>query len=210
MKPYCLMARSAVTTAVTLAVVLLCLPSIADAREDDLVPSAPSTPTPYRIELEPHFVVGTAPPGAGRGSGIGGGIRASMVILRGNGRHSLAIGVGFDYGHYYGKWALDGYRDRCLHYTAGPGDVPVCTDVTVNGGQDTYLYIPVVAQWNLRLTRRFSLFGEPGLAIYYLADHGVSAVPALYVGSRMRISDWMALTLRIGYPMLGIGLSILL
>ena len=206
MKPYCPMARAAVT----LAVALLCLPSIADAREDALVPSAPSAPIPYHLELEPHFVLGTAPPGAGRGSGLGGGVRASVVILRGNGKHSLAIGVGLDYGRYYGKWALSGYQDRCLHYTVGPGDLPVCTDVTVNGGQDTYVYIPIVVQWNFQLTRRFSLFGEPGLNIYYLADDGVSAVPALYVGGRIRLSDRIALTLRIGYPMFGIGLSILL
>ena len=203
--------RPAVALVAMLA--LLLLASIADAGEDASIQSSPE-PMRHRLEIEPHLVLGTAPPGFGQGSGIGGGVRASIVILP-DGlirslNDSIAIGFGLDYGRYYGSWALGGYHDRCLRYEPGLNDTEICTDVTLQGGRYNYLYIPVVVQWNLRLTRRFSAFGEPGVDLYYLADHGLSAVPALYLGARLRLSDHIALTGRIGYPTLAIGVSFVL
>jgi hypothetical protein len=65
-------------------------------------------------------------------------------------------------------------------------------------------------QWNFWFTRRFSAFGEPGVDLYYLGNHGFSAVPAFYVGGRVQLSDRITLTGRIGYPTLAIGVSFML
>jgi hypothetical protein len=213
MKLYRRAGRPAVAFVVALVVAALGLASIADAREDALMRSS-IEPVRYHFEIEPHLVLGTAPPGAGQGSGIGAGVRASGVILQNgiirNGHDSVAIGFGLDYGRYYGSWALNGYQDRCLRYAVGPNDTQVCTEVTLQGGKYTYLYLPVVIQWNLRLTRRLSAFAEPGVDVYYLGDHGFSVVPAGYVGGRVQLSHRIALTARIGYPTLAIGASFML
>ena len=123
---------------------------------------------------------------------------------------SVAIGFGLDFGHYAGRYALNGYRDQCLHFEPGPAGTAVCTDVTSNGGTYNYVFVPVVMQWNFWLTERFSAFGEPGLAFYHLGNYGFSASPALYLGGRLRLADRITLTARIGYPTLAIGVSFMM
>jgi hypothetical protein len=172
------------------------------------------TPIAYQLELEPHLVAGTNPPGPGAGSGVGVGVRGSFVILpdgfiRGV-NDSVAIGVGIDVGHYYGSWALAGYRDQCLHYESGPAGTQVCTEVTSNGGVYNYLYLPVVMQWNFWLTQRWSVFAEPGLSVYFVGHHGISLAPAAYAGGRFLIANGITLTGRIGYPDIGFGVSFML
>ena len=187
--------------------------STANAREDVVIRSA-RTPMSYEVELEPHLVLGTEPPGPGQGSGVGAGVRANFVILPEGFipkvNDSVAIGVGLDFGRYYGNWSVNGYQNQCLHFESGPNGTQICTEVTSNGGTYTYVYIPVVMQWNFWLTRRFSAFGEPGVDFYYLGNHGVSAVPALYLGGRLQLSDRITLTGRIGYPTVAIGVSFML
>ena len=187
--------------------------STANAREDVVIRSA-RAPMSYEVELEPHLVLGTAPPGQGQGSGVGAGVRANFVILPEGFipkvNDSVAIGVGLDFGRYYGNWSVNGYQNQCLHFESGPNGTQICTEVTSNGGTYTYVYIPVVMQWNFWLTRRFSAFGEPGVDFYYLGNHGVSAVPALYLGGRLQLSDRITLTGRIGYPTVAIGVSFML
>lgn len=170
-------------------------------------------PVDYTVELEPHLVFGSAPPGPGAGSGVGVGLRASIVVapdgfLR-DVDDSVAIGVGLDYGHYAARYALNGYRDQCLHFEPGPAGTSVCTDVSSNGGSYDYLFIPIVMQWNFWLTEKFSAFGEPGLSIYDLGNHGFGLAPALYAGGRLRLTDTITLTARIGYPTWSIGASFL-
>lgn len=213
MKLYRWIGRPAVAFVATLALALLVSISTADAREDVVIRGS-RAPMAYDLEIEPHLVLGTAPPGAGEGSGAGLGVRGSLVILPEgfirNVNDSVAIGFGLDFGRYYGDLAFNGYRDQCLHYELGPNGTQVCTEVTSNGGTYTYLYIPVVMQWNFWITNRFSAFGEPGVDLYYLTSHGFSAVPALYVGGRVRLSDRITLTGRLGYPTLAIGVSFML
>lgn len=213
MSRYRCIGRAAVGFVATVTLALLGSSSTANANDDVGVRSS-GAPMPYRFELEPHLVLGTAPPGYGQGSGIGAGVRGSVVILRDgfipNVNDSVAFGFGLDYGHYKGNWALNGWRDRCLHYEVAPSGTQVCTEVTSNGGTYSYIYIPIVVQWNLGFTRRFSAFAEPGVDLYHLGDHGFSAVPALYIGGRVQLSDRIALTGRLGYPTLAIGLSFLL
>jgi len=191
----------------------LASPSIAFAADDGV--AVVNGAVPYRFELEPHLVFGTYAPGAGQGSGGGVGVRGGVVVLPhgliGSIDDSIAVGFGVDYLRYYGKWAPFGkYHDYCLRYQVAPDGTRVCTEVTSKGGQYNYVHVPVVVQWNFWFTRTVSAFAEPGVDIYHLADHGWGAVPALDVGARLRLSDGVALTLRLGYPTAALGLSILL
>jgi hypothetical protein len=210
MKLYRSIGRRALTFVATLSVALLGIASTAAAEGDVASGAAPAS---HRFEIEPHVALGTAPPGFGIGSGIGAGLRASVAILP-NGilpsvNDSLAIGVGLDYVRYHGKWSLNGFHDRCLQFQTGPDGTQICTDITSNGGDYTYLYVPIVVQWNFWLSGRFSVFVEPGVDVYHLGDHGFGVVPALDLGGRWHLSKHTALTLRLGYPTVAIGLSFL-
>jgi hypothetical protein len=109
-----------------------------------------------------------------------------------------------------GAWAFDGYRDQCLHFEPGPNGTSVCTETTGSGGVYNYVFLPVVMQWNFWFTQRFSAFGEPGLNVYYLGRHGVSASPAVYVGGRVRLADRITFTGRLGYPTVAFGVSFMM
>jgi hypothetical protein len=171
-------------------------------------------PIGYVFEIEPHLVLGTSPPGPAYGSGAGIGVRGSFVLspdgfIRGV-NDSLALGFGVDYAHYDGALGLQGFRDQCLRFEPGPNGTSICTEVTSNGGSYNYLFAPVVLQWNFWLTRRFSAFGEPGVDLYWLGNHGFGISPALYLGGRFQIADRIMLTLRIGYPTLSFGVSFMM
>ncbi len=184
------------------------------AAYDQVVIRDGRTPMTYEFELEPHVVFCTAPPGPGYGSGGGVGVRASFVILPEgfirNVNDSIAVGLGLDLGHYTGSWDLGGYRDQCLHYEVGPNGTSVCTEVSSNGGTYNYVFIPLVMQWNFWFTRRFSAFGEPGVDLYFVGNHGFNVSPAAYVGGRVKLWEGITLTGRIGYPTLAIGVSFML
>jgi hypothetical protein len=168
------------------------------------------TPIAYQLEIEPHLLAGIQPPGPGAGSGVGFGVRGSLVLLPDgfirNINDSVAIGAGVDIGRYYGSWA----RDQCLHFEDGPAGTQVCTEVTSNGGIYNYVYLPIVMQWNFWLTQHWSVFGEPGLDIYFVGNHGVSIIPAAYAGGRYHIANGITVTGRIGYPSVALGLSFML
>ena len=199
-------------SAVLVLLGLLAAPS-AQARDGYIIQDR-RTPIDYTAEIEPHLVFGSAPPGRGTGSGVGLGVRASLVVapdgfIR-DVNDSVAIGLGLDFGHYAARYALNGYRDQCLQFEPGPAGTMVCTDVTSNGGSYNYVFVPLVLQWNFWLTDRFSAFGEPGLSLYHLGNEGFGATPALYVGGRIRLTNDITLTARIGYPTLSIGVSFLM
>ena len=195
------------------AIVLLLGAGAAQARRGSNFYDARRPLDYYTVELEPHLVFGSAPPGRGAGSGAGIGVRASVVVapdgfLR-DVNDSVAIGFGLDYGHYAARYGLTGYRDQCLNFEPGPAGTSICTDVSSNGGSYNYLFIPVVMQWNFWLTEKFSAFGEPGLSLDHVGNQGFSLTPALYVGGRVRLTDAITLTARVGYPTLSIGASFL-
>jgi hypothetical protein len=194
------------------AVVVLLCPGI--ARASDAIIRYGRVPIGYALEIEPHLVFGSSPPGPGYGSGAGVGVRGSFVIapegfLRGV-NDSAAIGFGLDFGHYYGSLAFNGYRDQCLHFEPGPNGTSVCTEVTSNGGTYNYLFIPAVLQWNFWFTDRLSAFGEPGVNLFVQGNHGFGVGPAFYVGGRLRVADRITITARIGYPTVGIGVSFMM
>jgi len=209
--------RAGFMAALTLACVVSVSVSVSVSHADtggDIGAHDSIAPARYGLEIEPHIIGGTLPPGFGQGSGIGAGVRGSIVILR-NGiiphvNDSIALGLGLDYGRYKGDWALNGWRDQCLTHVVAPDGTEVCSQVTSNGGTYDYLYIPVVVQWSFWPAQRFSAFVEPGADLYYLGHHGFGVVPALYLGARVRLSHRVSLTGRIGYPTLALGASFML
>jgi hypothetical protein len=80
---------------------------------------------------------------------------------------------------------------------------------------DKGIWVPVAMQWNFWLSRNWSVFGEPGLAIRAgrLGDEkpnrGIEWV-GLWAGGRFHFSDRVTLTLRLGRPTLSVGVSFLL
>jgi len=164
----------------------------------------------YSFEAEPHLSLGLAdPPGFGSGTGVGLGFRGTVEILR-NGfipklNNSIGIGFGLDYLRYDG-W--QGPRGTCERFAPGPAGVPICVEVS-GRNHVNYFYLPVVMQWNFWLHRKWSVFGEPGVALYF-DDGKLEFTPfVLYAGGRYHFNDRVALTMRIGYPSFSLGVSFL-
>jgi len=168
----------------------------------------------YQVELEPHLLLGAFdPPGSGSGTGLGAGGRASIeLVKRGfvdSINDSVAIGFGLDFLHYGGSSVAQ--RGTCVAWASNPsGGPPVCTEIHQPGSPADYMVIPVVLQWNFWLTHKWSVFGEPGLAMYWDDYSALRISPVLYLGGRYQFSDKLGLTFRIGYPTLSIGLSFFL
>jgi hypothetical protein len=164
----------------------------------------------YSFEAEPHLLAGLMdPPGFGGGTGLGAGFRGTFEVAPDGFlpklNDSVGIGIGIDYLRYDG-W--QGPRGRCERFVSAPAGVPVCVE-TSDGNVD-YFYVPAVMQWNFWLHRKWSVFGEPGLAMY-VEDGDLELSPfVLYLGGRYHISDELTLTMRLGYPTFSLGLSILL
>ena len=98
--------------------------------------------------------------------------------------------------------AQDGFIDR-INDSVGLGfGVDYTRDNT---------WIPVVMQWNFWLSEHWSVFGEPGLA-FKSEDRGRASRAdfTIYGGGRLRLTDRVTLTLRIGHPALAAGFSFLL
>jgi hypothetical protein len=171
----------------------------------------PGARTDYVVEAEPHLNAGVFdPPGFGGGTGWGVGVRGTVQLVK-NGfipklNNSVGIGFGLDYLRYDG-W--QGPRGACQQFTPGPAGVPICVR-TSSIDHVNYFYVPVVMQWNFWLHKKWSVFGEPGLALY-VQDGRFEFTPfVLYVGGRYQLTDRITLTMRIGYPTFSIGASFLL
>ena len=185
-----------------------------DARADDTI-KHPGDHPHYVVELEPHLLLGwTATYVSGTGFGLGG--RVSIPITHEGFiktiNNSVAIGLGLDWVHYSGP--------DCYYYYRGVGPCYAAPSAD-------YLEFPVVMQWNFYVAQHWSVFGEPGLYIYHgifsspnycnapglppcgyfynFTETGVG--PAFYVGGRYHFSDSVALTMRLGYPTISIGVS---
>jgi hypothetical protein len=176
------------------------------AHADTLTIKNPGDHPRYVFEAEPHLVLGfIEPPGYAAGTGFGLGFRGSIPLVR-NGfvpsiNNSVAIGFGIDFARY-------GRGDYCVN----GGPLPDCNRVRANGFNE--FYFPVVLQWNFFLSRNWSVFGEPGLALNYHAWNGPRALDVdpfiFYLGGRFHFSDKVTLTMRIGYPAFSVGASFLL
>jgi len=166
------------------------------AHADTSIIKNPGDHSRYVFEPEPPVLLGYVDaPGTASGAGIGLGFRGTVILVN-NGfvrtiNNSVGIGFGIDWIHY-------GHSDYC--------NPTGCYD---NRGVNN-LWFPVVLQWNFFLSRGWSVFGEPGLAVRYSGwdgGHDTQLEPAFYVGGRWHFSDSMTLTMRLGYPFLSVGLS---
>ena len=177
------------------------------ARADTVIIQHPGDHQRYVFEAEPHLLFGFIdPPGYATGAGLGLGFRGSVPIVT-NGfipklNNSVAIGFGLDFARY-------GRADYCLHYD-GNGR---CDD-RGHGESFTEFWFPIVLQWNFFLSRNWSVFGEPGVAINYHAWEAPRALDiaplVVFVGGRYHFSEKITLTMRIGYPAFSVGCSFLL
>jgi len=187
----------------TLAVASLAFVSFGatSAHADDTI-RQPGEHFPYFIEMEPHVAVawGNWTGGLGGEAGYGVGGRFSIPLVKNgfipNINNSVAIGFGLDF----------------LHFGCGIEGV-ACTFNSLS--------FPVVLQWNFYVSHDWSVFGEPGLFLYhqFVSSDGscpgpacvtvreTSVLPALYVGARYRLNDRMAVTVRLGYPTIDVGMS---
>jgi hypothetical protein len=168
------------------------------ARADDTI-KHPGDHPDYLFEAEPHLVLGWG--GWYGAESYGVGARFGIPIVK-NGfvssiNNSVAISFGADLLHY----------DWCWY-----GDHAGCS---VNA-----LVFPVAMQWNFYVAQRWSVFGEPGLILYqgFLADcpNGTNCPgrpsqfglwPAIFLGGRYHFSSAAALTMRIGFPSISVGVS---
>jgi hypothetical protein len=198
--------RLLTTSAGTLAL-LACLFGPRAASADTLIIQHPGDHARYVFEAEPHLVLGLIePPGYASGTGLGAGFRGAIPILH-NGfipkiNNSVAIGFGIDFVRY-------GRGDFCRQ------DRPLSDcDNIVRQNSFNEFYFPVVLQWNFFLSRNWSVFGEPGVALNYHSWDGPSdldlAPIIMFIGGRWHFSDRVTLTMRIGYPAFSVGVSFLL
>lgn len=192
--------------AAALAAVALALPR--EARADRLTIKNPGRHPDYTFEAEPHLLLGLIdPPGVAHGTGYGVGFRGSVELVD-NGfvstiNNTIAIGVGLDYAHY----SLG--SERCIEYDVANECLIMNDEFTV----DNY-WVPFTMQWNFWLSRSWSVFGEPGLALRLERSEGeaedISLEPLqFYVGGRYHFSETAALTMRAGYPSFSVGVSFL-
>jgi len=70
--------------------------------------------------------------------------------------------------------------------------------------------VPIVMQWNFWLATHWSVFGEPGALVAFERGEPTRAGPVIAAGGRLHLTEVVALTLRVGYPELALGISFLL
>ncbi len=162
----------------------------------------------YSFELEPHLLLTPfEAPNNPSGDGYGLGVRGTVEILPegfiSKLNDSVGIGFGLDWIHY------DGLRGRayCERFVQTAQGVPVCVETSAHSS--SYVFVPVVMQWNFWLHRSWSVFGEPGLALSHRSGGDFGAVPVFSAGGRFHFNDSVALTLRLGYPSFSLGVSCL-
>ncbi|MGD0525315.1 MAG: hypothetical protein ABSE49_09240 [Polyangiaceae bacterium] len=181
--------------ALSLAALFAAVPAMADGEAPTRRDELPL----YPIEIEPHVAFGAGDVyGA---TGLGAGLRLSIPVISGHlGQvpDNLAIGFGADFLHY----------DNCYYGN----------DCGAN-----YLMLPAVAQWNIFVARRVSVFGEGGIFVYKgffngcgpgdgpgcspPSDFGV--LPTVAIGARIHVGDNVSFVARLGYPTITLGVSFL-
>ena len=175
----------------------------ANAHADDTI-KHPGDHPHYAVEIEPHVLFGWADFYGSTGFGLGG--RVSIPIVD-NGfiktiNNSVAVSFGLDFVHYSGCYVGN------LNNSCGAN----------------FLLLPAVMQWNFFVAQHWSVFGEPGLAIYHgfidtsycdafptgtYCPRATSTglLPAFYLGGRYHFTENVALTMRVGYPTFSVGVS---
>jgi hypothetical protein len=149
----------------------------------------------YRAELEPHIDIlpwhRNYDRGAYYGSGFGnvefgGGFRASIevgdpaFIPKINNTVAITFGIDFTNNNCNGCY----------------------------GNNSFSFWSPIALQWNFFLTDKWSVFGEGGFMLrsYGFFDHTYGDF-TFAAGGRYHFTDKVALTMRVGYPFVSVGIS---
>jgi hypothetical protein len=194
---------------------LLVISATRTARADLTIKDDGAVPS-FIVELEPHGVFtpfwpprGSADVGLGFGALIGINVAPRGFIP--DLADSVSIGLGVDWVRYFGSRAS---ASECAEWQ-GSGNQRICVRTRAAGGAGAYVFAPAVMQWNFYLTDSWSVFGEPGIGMYFFRgafDDGlrVGLTPVINTGGRFHFSERATLTLRIGYPYTTVGISIYL
>ena len=171
-------------------------------------------PPKYSVEIEPKLNFAPGDFYAYGGTGFGPGVRFSIPLMSPGFvksiNDSVAISFGVDLVHYSG---YQYYYSNCGRFG--------CT-APYDAGDFWAAHFPVVLQWNFWLTDRWSVFAEPGISFrhafysdtycnpnFYNCGNRDDVYFAFFAGGRYALSDKVALTLRIGHPILfSLGLSL--
>ena len=179
------------TRALALALSSSLLVAASPARAEDSILKSPGEHPDGIVELEVHGDVAYAggPFLLGRYGyvGFGPGVHASFRILKNGFIPSIndSIAIG------------------------------IAAELIFDTDNDVRLLTPVVMQWNFWLTKHWSVFGEPGLAVEFpmsvpRGSEPIYVTPSLSVGGRYNFNDHVTLVLRLGYPVTSIGASFFL
>lgn len=175
----------------------------------------------YGVELEPHGLLRwDSHYGDYYGStGYGLGMHAVIPFLD-NGpidriNNNMGIGFGFDWAHYSQNYCYNNF-----FFVRGVPGVYNC-NVYGNG-----FMFPIYVQWNFFLTDIISVFGEAGFGIAddtYTAnfiggcplgascsDSQIDVFPYFEPGARFLFGRTVGMVVRVGYPLLTIGVTFLL
>lgn len=191
------------------AIASLCLGMTATARAETVI-RHPGQHTPYGFELEPHLVFDWLDDSHWVGDGIGPGLHMAVPFMHQgpissiNNNMALKFGLDITFGGrcYWGSR----YRER---YDC----------------DSTSFMLPVALQWNFYITDIITTFGEVGLAIRHsrwpysfncnangtcqATDSDTYALFYSAVGAKFMFGRSVGLTVRMGYPHVTIGASIL-
>ena len=163
-----------------------------EARADSVI-KQPSRHPVYRAELEPHINIlpwhrnyGGRHYNGFNDFEFGGGFRASIEIADPAFIRKINNTVAITFG-------VDFTNDNCRG---------------CYGRHDFSFWSPVALQWNFFLTDKWSVFGEAGFMLRsygFLAD--IYGDFTLAAGGRFHFNDKVALTMRVGYPFVSLGVS---
>jgi len=175
----------------------------------------------YSVELEPHGLLAWDNYYFGD-TGYGLGMHAVIPFLD-NGpidkiNNNMGIGFGLDWAHY----STDNWFGYC-------GGGPLFYNCNANANA---LLFPIYVQWNFFLTDIISVFGEAGLGIehdwfnidypggcpfigpryvgYGCSNSHTGVFPYFEPGARFLFGDTVGLEVRIGWPLLTLGVAILI
>jgi hypothetical protein len=203
-------AAGAASALVALALMLFTRPAAAELIIDDngAVPD-------FTVEIEPHGVLtpfwpprGSAEVGVGLGALVGINLAPRGFIP--TVADTVSLGVGLDWVKYFGGRPSVG---ECVEWVGDSPDEEICVRTRGGGGAGTYVFAPVVMQWSFYLTEKWSVFGEPGLAMYFYSGGienrlRLGLTPVFNLGGRFHFSERAALTMRVGYPYTTAGISL--
>jgi len=167
----------------------------------------------YGLELDPHVLIQHDQTPFGD-EGLGLGLRAVIPLMHNGPVPQINNNIGITFG---ADFAFFGDDDLC----GRRGGVAYFADEC----SGTNIWFPVTGQWNFFFTPVVSVFGELGLALQYqrfewegVCDNGracssdatdTDAEFVFWGGARFLFSDRAGLTVRLGWPYVSIGASIL-